>query len=136
MSEVKYRGGCACGAIRVELAAEPAGPYQCFCRQCQSVSGGNAAIFVMLPRKDFHIVEGEPVSHEQETGSGREASRSFCGRCGTPIFSEPRSAEGMVAVKLGAIEKAPWESVKAIFWTSEMPRWAIIDPNAKQFETQ
>jgi hypothetical protein len=34
-----YTGGCACGAIRYEIAGEPAVMVDCQCRQCQRDSG-------------------------------------------------------------------------------------------------
>ena len=34
-----YTGGCACGAIRYEVSAEPAMMNDCQCRQCQRDSG-------------------------------------------------------------------------------------------------
>jgi hypothetical protein len=34
MSE-PYAGGCACGAIRYEIAAEPMAANDCQCRDCQ-----------------------------------------------------------------------------------------------------
>jgi hypothetical protein len=49
MSET-YTGGCACGAIRYEISAEPVVMNDCQCRQCQRESGtghGASAIVVV-----------------------------------------------------------------------------------------
>ena len=34
-----YTGGCACGAVRYKVSAEPAVMVDCQCRQCQRDSG-------------------------------------------------------------------------------------------------
>jgi hypothetical protein len=34
-----YTGGCACGAIRYEISAEPLAMTDCQCRDCQHMSG-------------------------------------------------------------------------------------------------
>ena len=43
-----FTGGCACGAIRYEITAEPIGMNDCQCRQCQRKSGTGHGI---LPRR-------------------------------------------------------------------------------------
>jgi len=34
------KGGCACGAIRYELTADPMIVHACHCRDCQRITGG------------------------------------------------------------------------------------------------
>ncbi|RYZ47877.1 MAG: aldehyde-activating protein, partial [Proteobacteria bacterium] len=36
---MSYQGGCACGAIRYEISAEPLASVDCYCRDCQKESG-------------------------------------------------------------------------------------------------
>ena len=86
-------GSCACGAVHVAIDGDAAGPYQCFCRQCQHASGGGPATFVMVA-KDKVRVDGEVTSYEETTQSGNRASRSFCAKCGTAIYSEPAKSAG------------------------------------------
>lgn len=130
-----YSASCACKAVRLTIDAEPAGPYQCICAQCQHISGGGPATFVMVPQ-DKVTIDGEVSSFEEPTASGNRASRSFCPKCGTQLFSEPAKSAGLYAVKIGAIENAPWDQVKAIFWTSEKPAWYSIADGIKTYDTQ
>ena len=44
-----YTGGCACGAIRYEISAEPIAMNDCQCRDCQSTSGTGRRILSDLP---------------------------------------------------------------------------------------
>ena len=45
----RVSGGCLCGAIRFEAAANPAFQLLCHCRDCQTVSGSAMyAAYVVL----------------------------------------------------------------------------------------
>jgi hypothetical protein len=45
-------GGCACGAIRYEISAEPLAMNHCQCRDCQRKSGtGDARCTAALTKK-------------------------------------------------------------------------------------
>jgi hypothetical protein len=53
-----FGGGCACGAIRYECAAEPIVMFNCHCRDCQRASGGPYSAVVYVPAKAFKITKG------------------------------------------------------------------------------
>ena len=134
MSDKTYDLSCACGGVRLHIAAEVTGPFQCYCQQCRHTSGGGPATFVMAPRAAVKI-QGEVASYKEATTSGNEASRSFCPKCGTAIYSEPGSAPHLLAIKLSMFDDSPWSEVKAVFWAVEAPRWAKIDSAIQQFDT-
>lgn len=48
MSEA-YSGGCACGAIRYEIPAEPMVMHDCQCRDCQRRSGTGHGSYLTFP---------------------------------------------------------------------------------------
>ena len=50
MSE-PYTGGCACGAIRFEIAGEPLFQNDCQCRDCQRMSGTGHGSYLTFLRK-------------------------------------------------------------------------------------
>ncbi len=60
-----YRGGCLCGAIRYEIAAEPMFGGQCQCRDCQHETGGGHASFMAFPA-DAVKLTGTPRFYESE----------------------------------------------------------------------
>jgi hypothetical protein len=45
-----YAGGCACGAIRYEIADEPIAMNDCQCRTCQKKSGSGHGSYLNLPQ--------------------------------------------------------------------------------------
>src|SRR5213596_1551536 len=53
-------GGCACGAIRYEVTAEPIVTFNCHCRDCQKTTGGPYTPVFYVPAKAFKITKGTP----------------------------------------------------------------------------
>lgn len=72
----RYTGGCLCGAVRIEVSAEPYRIGICHCLDCRKRQG---AI--------FHSFAVFPVSAVTVTGETREyQTRRFCPICGSPLF--------------------------------------------------
>ena len=51
MSET-FTGGCACGAIRYEISAEPLFMNDCQCRDCQRRSGTGHGSYLTFPSRN------------------------------------------------------------------------------------
>ena len=82
-----YRGGCACGAIRYEIAAEPLFGGQCQCHDCQHETGSGHSSFLAFPA-DAVKLTGEPRYYEATADSGNLVGRGgFCGACGSSVIS-------------------------------------------------
>jgi hypothetical protein len=64
-----FSGGCACGAIRYESAAEPVIMLHCHCRDCQQSSGGPFSSFVIVPKEAFKVSRRTGSSYQEEYGS-------------------------------------------------------------------
>lgn len=84
MTGQSFTGGCACGAVRYELASLPYDGGWCHCRICQLNSGSPAMAFASVPADDYVLVTGgEKVKRFKSSGFGH---RLFCGECGTPLL--------------------------------------------------
>ena len=71
-----YTGGCLCGAVRIEIAAEPYRVGICHCLDCRKRQGAIFHTFAIFPT-DAVMVTGETREFK---------SRSFCPTCGSPLF--------------------------------------------------
>jgi len=58
-----FSGGCACGAVRYQVDAEPLLMVNCHCRACQRASGGAYGTGLIVLTAAVKI-EGEPRWHE------------------------------------------------------------------------
>ena len=52
---MKVAGGCYCGEIRFEAEGALEAAFQCHCRECQYITGGNPNIVMVFAQRDFRI---------------------------------------------------------------------------------
>ena len=76
-----HDGGCACGAVRYRLEAEPFDAGYCHCTICRRASGAPVLAFATVPLDKFTITKGTPAKY-RSTSFGE---RGFCRDCGTQL---------------------------------------------------
>ncbi|WP_375570332.1 GFA family protein [Ahrensia marina] len=92
-------GGCQCGAVRYRVTGTPETPHLCHCRMCQKASGNYFLPLAWAPGDMLTISRGAPSWFH----SSDPIRRGFCSTCGTPLFYDPISEEG-VAFTLGSLD--------------------------------
>ena len=84
MSEQKSSGHCYCGAVSFEISGKSSWIGHCHCESCRRASGS-----VMTTFAGFHpdqVVFTGALPERYSTDDG--VTRSFCGRCGSPVSYE------------------------------------------------
>lgn len=132
---MSYTGRCACGAVTLEITAEPIGTRQCWCRQCQQISSGGPSHNAIFPAEAVAI-RGDLASSEWHAASGNTLTHWHCPRCGTQIYAQSSARPHLKTVRLGAIDEPHGLRPQAAIWTEEAPAWAVIDPAMEQFPQQ
>lgn len=122
------QGGCLCGAVRFRSTAPPLATRYCWCRDCQHWAAGNATVNVVFSRPEVTI-EGEVAVYESAAASGTGMRRSFCPKCGTPLFSEAEPRPHLIVIRAGALDDPDLAEPSAVIWAASAPRWACIDPD-------
>lgn len=74
-------GGCLCGAVRYVIEDQVLNSGICHCRTCQRTASAPRLPFVGVRSAAFRLIQGTPVDY----GSSPGVTRSFCGRCGSPL---------------------------------------------------
>lgn len=98
---VTHRGGCHCGRVRYEFAAEAdLVVSECNCSVC-SKSG---YLGVIMPRERFRLLCGEEHLSEYTFNTGTARHR-FCRHCGIKSFYVPRSHPDGISVNLRCIDE-------------------------------
>src|SRR5580704_6733496 len=72
---------CRCGAVEVEITAEPIVQMYCHCDDCQAVHGGAYAPESVYPADAVKVVRGD-----QTTWRLKRNPRFTCRECGTRLF--------------------------------------------------
>jgi hypothetical protein len=123
VSGPKASGRCACGEVRFEIDYPAFWAWHDHSQASRRAQGCAYATYVGTWRSRFRVLEGEEhitVFEEPKT----HAKRSFCARCGTPLFYERAHAPKWVNIPralfvtrtgrepryhLGLHEQADWE---------------------------
>lgn len=128
-------GGCLCGAVRYKTEAAPITTRLCWCRLCQYLAMGNAAVSVCFPSAGLSI-SGETRDYVSIADSGNRMHRRFCPTCGTQLFSAAEARPHLVFVRAGTLDDPEIAKPAATIWTAQAPSWACIDETLPQFEGQ
>jgi hypothetical protein len=79
--ETNSQGGCLCGAVRYRVSGPVLASGICHCRSCRKTASAPELPFATFPNGAFEITQGQLTDYR----SSAEVTRSFCGRCGSPL---------------------------------------------------
>ena len=129
-----YAGGCACGAVRYEILAEPMVMADCQCRDCQRRSGtGHGSYLTFAGRKDVKI-SGRATHWELAADSGNVKTHAFCPACGTPVYLTFSSMPDLFTVHAASLDEPDRYAPQMVFYRARGPAWDFIDPALTAFE--
>lgn len=120
-------GGCMCGAIRFECAAEPLVSFNCHCRDCQKATGSAFTPAVIVPANSLRVT-GQAKHHSVKADSGSTMTRSFCPQCGSRLFGQTSRRPEMIGILAGALDDPTRHRPTVEFWTSSAQPWDHMDP--------
>jgi hypothetical protein len=87
--------------------------------------------WITVSSEDFVFTAGQPV----EYNSSPPATRSFCGRCGTPLTFRHTSYKGkMIDVTTVSLDDPEAFPPEGHVWTSHKLRWMKLGDGAPCFE--
>lgn len=129
-----YTGGCACGAVRYTIAAEPIFENHCQCRDCQQRSGtGHGSYLSFLCRSEAAIT-GETAEWRVTADSGRDKLYAFCPRCGTPTHLTFPAMPKLIAVPAASLDDPTRFHPAALTYAIRGEAWDPIDETLPRFE--
>jgi hypothetical protein len=118
-------GGCLCGAVRYSVRGEPVHVGRCHCADCRKESGSAFTVYAQWPIAAFES-SGELASYD---------GRGFCVRCGSRLFDTTGSSDGLVEVRLGSLDDAPFDlKPTAEIWVKRREHWIPPVEGASQHE--
>lgn len=96
-------GGCLCRKVRYEASGETAFAIQCYCRDCQHMSGGgNAPQFAV--KRDTVTKSGPLKTFSVTSDAGNDVEFGFCGECGSPIYKTTSAAPALIFFFAGSLD--------------------------------
>ncbi|HEY8593691.1 MAG TPA: GFA family protein [Devosiaceae bacterium] len=98
-------GGCACGAVRYELASEPMWVQCCHCRDCQRQTGSAFAVNGLIETDRIAVTGLTPVAIGVPTDSGRIHDIYRCPQCQTALWSDYGGKAYLRYVRAGTLDE-------------------------------
>jgi hypothetical protein len=126
-------GGCYCGEVRYEVNGPQEAAFQCHCRECQYLTGGNANIVVVFAESDFRYTKGLASSFAR-SDLENPVTRHFCGACGTGIGSRSPSRPNSMIVKVGTLDNPGEYQAQAAIFTCDRQAYHYIPNNIPSFD--
>ena len=121
----KISGGCACGSIRYVCNGDPVAMLNCHCRDCQQSSGAPFASGIVVRVSDT-VVSGSPGTYSVQGSSGGTTTRSFCTRCGTPLFTRGEVVPDLMSIRFASLDDQTGFKPMVDIWTSSAPAWVRL----------
>jgi hypothetical protein len=102
-SGAPVKGHCLCGAVQFEIDFPARWAWHDHSRASRQAHGAAYATYVGSWRKRFHVTKGDKDITRFEDPALKTV-RSFCARCGTPLFYERPRSPHMVNISRALFE--------------------------------
>lgn len=130
-----YAGGCACGAVRYEIKAEPVFSNHCQCRDCQQASGTGHGSYMTFANRAAVTLAGTAKEWEIVADSGNVKRHGFCPTCGTPVYLTFAAMPDLFTIHATSLDEPGHFRPQVVTYASRAHDWDRIDPALPTFAT-
>jgi len=123
MSDQKLSGHCYCGAVKFEISGESDWVGHCHCESCRRHSGSVMTTFAGFRPEQVNFTATNPGRFTTDDG----VTRSFCGRCGSPVAYELESRPDEIHLQLGLFDDLERLVPQDHSFLGEKVSWLHID---------
>lgn len=128
MATEREKGRCLCGQVHFEIDRSAVmSVHHCHCLDCQRVTGSGFVTLAIVPMSNFSLTGDSPSSYGTPGTSGSTITRSFCGNCGSQVYSQTSDTDELIFIKAGSLDNSDWLSLTSSFWGSTARPWAPAD---------
>lgn len=129
-----YTGGCRCGQLRYEIAADPIFMNHCQCRDCQHVSGTGHGSYLTFP-SDTLKKDGKADDWVVAGDSGSLKRHGSCRTCGSPVWLTFDAMPEIFTVHAAGLDDPSLFEPQCVTYASRGHNWDHIDPGLARWET-
>jgi len=95
------KGSCLCEGVKYEYADEITEVAICHCHQCKRAQGTPFVTNAPIRKDGFSFTQGAELVKEYFSSSNKR--RVFCGRCGSPFYSQRTDMPETIRLRLGTV---------------------------------
>lgn len=129
-----YTGGCACGAVRYAVSAEPVFMNHCQCRDCQQRSGTGHGSYLTFASPGEVEVTGAATHWDIVADSGNVKTHAFCPACGTPVYLTFSAMPGLFTVHAASLDDPGRYTPQVVTYAMRGHAWDHLDPALPKFD--
>jgi hypothetical protein len=129
-----FTGGCACGAIRYEIAAEPVFANDCQCRHCQHRSGTGHGSYLTFASPDAVKLSGVAAHWDVKGDSGNIKTHSFCPTCGAPVYLTFKAMPQLFTIHAASLDEPQRYAPQVVTYAIRGYAWDRLDPALPKFD--
>lgn len=133
MAADRPEGGCACGAVRYRLVADPLFVHCCHCLNCQCQTGSAFVINLLIEASNVELLAAapQPVQAPRDHAGPQRIFR--CPRCQVAVFSEYTNP-GLRFVRGGTLDDPGRVEPDVHIFTRSKVGWVTLPPGTPAFE--
>jgi hypothetical protein len=129
----RREGGCACGAVRYRLAAEPLFVHCCHCLNCQRQTGSAFVINLLIEADRVELLAGDPQPVEAPRDDGSTQRIFRCPGCQVALYSEYGWPE-LLFVRAGTLDEPSTVTPDVHIFTRSKVPWVTLPDSAPAFD--
>jgi hypothetical protein len=127
------QGDAIVAALNMKLTGQAEAAFQCHCRECQYITGGNPNIVMVFPKNAFRYVEGNPKKFAR-ADLETPVTRHFCENCGTAMGTESPARPNSMIVKVGTLDDPSAFAAQAAIFTCDIQPFHHLPDGLPAFE--
>ena len=117
-------GSCACGAVTIEAAGDPATVSMCHCQPCQKRTGNSYSVHACFSR----TTAGETRSHLRKGDTGCTITFHFCPVCASTLHWDVEAMPDMIGIPVGVFADPSFPSPTTSIFVPQKHPWVVV-PN-------
>ena len=129
-----WTGGCACGAIRYEIAGEPMVMNDCQCRDCQHKSGTGHGSYLTFASRKGVTLRGRATEWDVAGDSGNVKSHAFCPACGAPVYLTFKAWPELFTIHAASLDDPARYKPQMVTYGVRGHAWDHVDAALPKFE--
>jgi hypothetical protein len=131
--EPNYTGRCLCGAVKVEVVAEPIWVGNCHCPSCQKATSAAFATYAGFDATAVRFTGETPKLFKSSPG----VKRRFCSGCGSPVSFEGEAWPGEIHLHAILLDQSDDLAPEGHSYVRSRKPWLKLDdhlPETDMFE--
>ena len=127
--EYPIEGGCTCRRVRYRMTTKPLFVNCCHCRWCQRETGTAFALNALIESDRVELIEGDPVTVDTPSNSGRGQKIVRCPTCHVALWSHYAGAgDRLKFVRVGTLDEPDRLPPDVHIFTASKQPWVVLPP--------